>query len=85
MIIQYIQTALRKAHYEFIDDGKIFFGSVPELKGVWADGKTLEECRDTLAEVIEDWIWAHIRRGMDIREIDGVKVEPDLHTVLNVA
>jgi len=38
MIIKYIKTALKNAHYEFIEDGEVFFGSVPGLKGVWADG-----------------------------------------------
>ena len=84
MIIQYIKSALRKAHYEFVEDGELFFGSVPGLKGVWADGKTLEECRDTLAEVIEDWVWAHVRINIPVPEIDGIRVEPNPNTVADI-
>ncbi len=57
MIIEYIQEALRRAKYEIIgDEDEPFYGEVPELKGVWAQGKTLEECRENLAEVIDGWI-----------------------------
>ena len=45
MIKEYINAALSKAHYEIIEDGEPYYGEVPELKGVWATGKTLEECR----------------------------------------
>ena len=34
-----------KAVYEVIDDEQPYYGEVPELKGVWAAGKTSEECR----------------------------------------
>jgi len=74
MIIEYIQAALRKAHYELIEEDDLYFGSVPGLKGVWSEGRTLEECRSTLAEVIEDWIWAHIRDNVPVPEIDGMMV-----------
>jgi len=84
MIIQYIQTALRKAQYEFVDDSNCFFASVPGLKGVWSEGETIEECRETLCEVIEDWVWAHIRDGVPVPVIDGLKVEPNIETIAEV-
>jgi hypothetical protein len=45
MIIEYIEAALSKAKYEIIGDEEPYYGEVPELEGVWATGKTLEECR----------------------------------------
>ena len=56
MIVEYIEAALARANYEIIRDEEPYYGEVPELKGVWATGKTLEECRKKLAEVIEGWI-----------------------------
>lgn len=53
MICEYIEAALRKAKYEIIKDEEPYYGEVPELAGVWATGKTLEECRQKLIEVIE--------------------------------
>ena len=85
MIQQYINAALHKASYELIDNGQHFFASVPGLEGVWSEGATVEECRETLAEVIEDWVWAHIRHGVDVPMIDGVGVRPDFHTIAALA
>ncbi|MCX6668966.1 MAG: type II toxin-antitoxin system HicB family antitoxin [Methanothrix sp.] len=48
MFCEYIHAALSKATYEIIEDEEPFYGEVPELRGVWAIGKTLEECRENL-------------------------------------
>ena len=85
MIIKYLDAALHNAHYELISDGKCYFGSVPGLKGVWAEGATLEECRETLAEVSEDWVWAHIRDGVPVPKIDRITVGPNPKTVTELA
>ncbi len=66
MISQYLAAALERAHYEIIDDEEPYYGEVPELAGVWATGKSLEECRRNLAEVIEGWILLRLNRGMAI-------------------
>ena len=56
MICEYVQAALQRARYELIEDEEPFYGEVPELPGVWATGKTLEECRQQLAEVVDGWV-----------------------------
>lgn len=66
MISQYLAAALERAHYEIIDDEQPYYGEVPELAGVWASGKSLEECRKNLAEVIEGWVLLRRSRGLDI-------------------
>jgi len=72
MIVEYIQAALEKAKYEIIEDeDEPFYGEIPELPGVWATGKTLEECRRNLAEVVEGWIIVRIKKGLPIPPIDG--------------
>jgi len=75
MIIQYIETALAHARYDMIDDEEPFYGEVPELPGVWATGKTLEECRRNLMEVIDGWIIVRLRRGLPIPPIDNCTIE----------
>ena len=67
MIVQYIQEAMEKAHYEIIDDDEPDYGEIPTCRGVWATGKTLEECRRNLEEVLEGWI------GVSRREWDRAK------------
>jgi predicted RNase H-like HicB family nuclease len=66
MLLEYIQEALRRARYEIIDDEEPYYGEVPELQGVWATGKTLEECRENLREAIEGWIIVRLQRGLPL-------------------
>ncbi len=66
MLLEYIQEALRRARYELIDDEEPYYGEVPDLPGVWATGKTLEECRENLREVIEGWIIVRLRKGLPL-------------------
>ncbi len=74
MICRYIEVALQKAHYEIIKDEEPYYGEVPELPGVWASGKTLEECRSRLAEVLEGWILVRLARHLPIPPLDDVEI-----------
>ncbi len=74
MISKYINAAMKNAHYEIIEDEEPYYGEIAELKGVWATGKTLEECRDNLIENLEGWILVRNSQGMDIPTINGYKV-----------
>ena len=74
MIREYIDAALRKAHYEIIDDDEPFYGEVPGLQGVWATGETLEACRDNLASTVEGWVLLRLSRHLEIPSVDGVTV-----------
>jgi predicted RNase H-like HicB family nuclease len=66
MITEYLEAAMSKAKYEIINDEEPYYGEVPELEGVWATGKTLEECRKNLAEVIDGWIVVRLKKGLSI-------------------
>ena len=70
MLTEYIEAALSKAKYEIIEDEEPYYGEVPELEGVWATGKTLEECRKNLVEVIDGWILVRLRKGLPIPPIE---------------
>ncbi|MGB2842926.1 MAG: type II toxin-antitoxin system HicB family antitoxin [Halobacteriota archaeon] len=67
MITEYIEAAMSKAKYEIIEDEEPYYGEVPELEGVWATGKTLEECRKNLAAVLDGWIIVRLRKGLPLR------------------
>jgi predicted RNase H-like HicB family nuclease len=75
LIAQYIEAALSRAKYELIEDKEPYYGEVPELEGVWATGKTLEECRRNLAEVIDGWLVVRLRKGLDIPPVGEHKIE----------
>ena len=66
MIQNYISNYLNKAGYEMIDGGRKFYAEIKELRGVWATGKTLEECRENLASSIEGWLILRLKKNLPI-------------------
>ena len=74
MITEYIEEALKKARYEIIDDEEPYYGEIEELRGVWATGKTLEECRSNLKDVIEGWILLSVKKGLSIPKLGDVEI-----------
>ena len=72
VINQYITAALRRAHYELLENGGGFYGSIPELTGVWGQASTLEQCRQELQEALEDWLLFSLARQLSIPVLDGV-------------
>lgn len=75
MIREYIEAALNRAKYEFIEDEEPYYGEIPELEGIWATGKTLEECRRNLADVVDGWLIVHLKKGLPVPPIGNFKVE----------
>lgn len=75
MLTQYIQQAMRHAKYELMENGR-FFARIPECPGLWAEGPTLEECREELQSTLEDWIMIKLRHGDRFLVIDGVDINP---------
>ena len=67
----YIERAMARGCYERLEGGT-YAGSVPGLAGVWADGETEEACRQTLREVLEEWLVAALRDDDELPEFDGV-------------
>ena len=55
MLTDFIGKKLQTAKYKLLKD-KTYFGEIPEVRGVWANAKTLEACRNELQEVLEDWL-----------------------------
>ena len=49
-----------------IDGGKKFYAEIKDLRGVWATGKTLEECRENLASSLEGWVILRLRKNLPI-------------------
>ena len=62
MLREFFDFYLKKANYELIENGKLYYGEIPELKGVWATGKNLEECRKNLLETLEAWVILQLRK-----------------------
>lgn len=85
MLIKYIEAALRQAHYELLEDGGIY-GSIPALRGVWANAPTLEARRAELEEVLQDWLMLSLSKDLPIpRVAEGRRtIEPVLFAFIHV-
>lgn len=77
MLAECIQAALERAQYKIIDDEEPYFATVPERSGVWASGKTIEECRKELMSVIEGWVLLRLRMGRSIPPVGGKNIIED--------
>ena len=74
---EYIDAAMSMATYKvYDDDDGTCYGEIPGLQGVWANADTLEECREELREVLEDWIALGIVLGHDIPDIRAIGLMP---------
>lgn len=80
MLLEYIQAALRRAKYEILPDDGSYYGEIPECNGVYANANTLENCREQLREVLEEWVLFRVHRKLSLPTIDGIEV-----TIIEVA
>ena len=74
MLTEYLAAAMRHAHYEILKDDGTYYGEIPECRGVYANARTLEECRDELASVLEDWVLLSIHKNLSLPTIDGLEL-----------
>lgn len=74
MLTAYIEAVMKKAKYEIIKDEEPYYGEIPSIKGIWATGKTLEECRKNLKEALEDYIIISLEKHLSLPDIDGIRI-----------
>ena len=74
MLTDYIRAAMRKAKYEILEDDGTYYGEIPGLQGVYANADTLEECRNELQSVLEDWMLYRIAKNLSLPIVDGINL-----------
>jgi predicted RNase H-like HicB family nuclease len=74
MLTNYIRAALHHARYEILADDGSFYGEIPVCNGVYANAATLEDCREQLEEVLEEWILFRVSRALPLPAIDGIEL-----------
>ena len=78
MLTSYIKAAMRRAQYKILPNDGSFFGEIPGLDGIWAQAETLEECRDELEDVLEEWLALSLAKNLPIPVLDGIDVNVSL-------
>ena len=74
MFTRYIQAALRQAKYEILSDDGSFYGEIPGFDGVYSNADGLEDCREELEEVLEEWILFRVSRNLPLPVVDGIEL-----------
>jgi predicted RNase H-like HicB family nuclease len=75
MLSRYLDAAMHQAQYEILSDDQSFYGEIPGLDGVYANAPTLEQCREQLREVLEEWIVLRISRQLAVPPIGEVRLQ----------
>ena len=74
MLMKYIRAALHHARYEILADDGSFYGEIPVCNGVYANAAILEDCREQLEEVLEEWILFRVYKNLPLPVIDGIEL-----------
>jgi predicted RNase H-like HicB family nuclease/predicted HTH domain antitoxin len=74
MLTEYLAAALSAARFEIIKDEVPYYGSIPALTGVWATGRTRDECQRNLASALGDWVFFSIARGEEPPTVNGISL-----------
>ena len=74
VLTSYLKAAMRRATYEILPDDGSYYGEIPECQGVLSNAKTLEECRDELEQVLEEWVLFRIHQHLPLPVLDGIGI-----------
>jgi len=80
MFREYLAAAMKRAKYEILSDDGTYYGEIPGFQGALANAPDLEECRNTLEQLLEEWLVFSLSRGLPIPVVDGF----DLTTIESV-
>ena len=73
MIIKYCQKAIESPEYKKRADGS-WFADLNGFHGIWANGDSVEQCRNELVMVLEEWFLLKMRDGGSAPDVAGLKV-----------
>ena len=79
MFTEFVLKKMKTARYELLGDGT-YFGTIPGFRGVWGNARTLEDCREELREVFEDWL---VLKIMNRQKIPGFHLKVDRRLLIN--
>ncbi|HEX8313669.1 MAG TPA: type II toxin-antitoxin system HicB family antitoxin [Flavisolibacter sp.] len=75
MILEYVMSAMRLAKYELLPDDGLYYGEIPGFDGVYATAEKLEDCREELKSVLEDWLLISIHKNLPVPVVGNISLE----------
>ncbi|MCK9313654.1 MAG: type II toxin-antitoxin system HicB family antitoxin [Methanocorpusculum sp.] len=77
ILSEYVSAAMNESKFSKLDNGTIY-GEIPCCPGVWANEVNLEQCREVLQEVLEEWLIMKLRDHDSLPPVKGI----DLNNVV---
>ncbi len=74
LLVNYCENALKKAQYKQLSD-QTWFAEIEGFQGVWGQGLTIEECRNDLLEVLEEWIILKLQDGDPLPIVNDIEIK----------
>ncbi|MBI2559717.1 MAG: type II toxin-antitoxin system HicB family antitoxin [Planctomycetes bacterium] len=81
MLTEYIEEAMKLAHYEIIEDEGTFWGEIPDFQGVCGRAETLEECRKWLKDALEEWLIFRLKNNLELPVVGNIDLNKLLTSV----
>lgn len=66
---------MRKAEYKLLPGKEGFYSEIPGFQGVYANAENIEDCRNELRSVLEEWLLFHLSDGTDVPVVDGMDLK----------
>ena len=67
-------VSARIVDVEILPDDGSYYGEISECNGVYANAKTLEDCREEeLREVLEEWVLFRVHKNLPLPLIDEIE------------
>lgn len=66
---------MKQARYEILPDDHSYYGEIHGFQGVYANQDTLEDCRNELRDVLEDWILISVSRRLPLPAVNGIALK----------
>lgn len=75
MIREYMAASMKRAKYEILSDDKSYYGEISGFQGVYSNASELEECRNMLEEVLEEWLLLRLTSGLSVPVVEGMDLK----------
>lgn len=67
---QFIEKMLQRAEYKFDESVKEWAGWINGAPGIYAQGKQIENVRQELAEMLEEYLFVSVLEGQRVKGFD---------------
>jgi predicted RNase H-like HicB family nuclease len=79
MLSEYLNAVMGQAQYRLVAEDDCIYGEIPGFEGVNAQAHTLENCRQDLAESLEEWIFFRVSRELPVPMVNGIQIPMKNH------